>query len=247
MAERTALPQNVLFTVSILSVTCLMLLVSGQWAAGKLSTQGTTPQIINQTATLQVENLTVSDGYYVLHMRNSSGKSINGYTIGVGARGKLTVDLTVGDRVIAPGDVTAERIPISNLEASSEKAAPQSITILAVLFTDGTGDGSPQVIAEVKDRRAGARIQLKRILSLIQASLTSPETNRQTALDKLKMQIDALSEEPEAGMSSNSRAGLRSVKEDTLARLQGLEQSTSPLQEELIKIKESIEKRVSRL
>ncbi|MGI9107454.1 MAG: hypothetical protein ACR2G4_14545 [Pyrinomonadaceae bacterium] len=247
MPNHITIAQKILFTCGILSVGCFILAVSSHRATSKASTQSNTPQIVNKTLGFLPEGLTQKDGDYILLLKNTYSKTINGYTLGIGPGGKVAVDLTIGSQAIAPGSIAEERIPISNLQASSKGDTPQIITILAVLFEDGMSDGLPQVIAETRDRRLGTKIQIKRILSLIHISLTSLDSNKQIALNKLKTQITSLSEEPESGKSPNVKRGLRSAKEDTLTRLQNLERSDGALYEELIRLKESIEKRMSRL
>jgi hypothetical protein len=240
--------QKTLLTCAVISVSCLALLVSNHSAARGSNELQNKPQIINRTTNFQPSSLTDRDGDYVISLKNNYTKNINGYVIGIGAGGKLTVDLTIGNRAITPGEVAEERIPISNLRMSSEGGEPHpSITILAVLFEDGTGEGAAPAIAEIKEKRAGTKIQLKRILPLIQNLLSPAGSSKLITLDRLKEQIASLPEGGEDATSSHAKKGFRSAKEDALMNLQNLEQSDMGLQEGLARIKATIEKRINRL
>ena len=224
------------------------MLVSNYSATRRGNGQENRPQIINRTTGFQLASLTDKDDDYILLLKNNSSKNIDGYIIGIGASKRVTVDLTIGSRVITPEDVVEERIPLSNLRASSGGGAPPpSITILAVLFEDGTSEGAAQAIAEIKERRAGTKIQLQRILPLIQNLLSSPGSTKQITLAQLKEQIASLPEGAEGATSSHAKKGLRSAKEDALMSLQNLEQGDFGLQEGLTRIKQTIEKRITRL
>lgn len=248
MSQTLTAFQKTFLTCALISVCCLTLLVSNSSATRGLNGQEDRPQITNRTSAFQPASLTEKDGDYILSLKNNYSKSINGYVIGIGARGKLTIDLTIGSRVIMPGDVAEERIPTSNLRASSQAGtAHPSITILAVLFEDGTSEGATPAIAEIKERRAGTKIQLKRILPLIQNLLSSPGSAKLSNLSQLKEQIASLPDAAEEAASLHGRQGFRGAKDEALMHLQNLGQSDTGLEEGLTRIKGVIEKRIARL
>jgi hypothetical protein len=248
MSQTPTASRKTFLTFAVISVSCLALLVSNYSATRGSNGQQDRPQIINQTTRFQPSSLSDKDGDYIILLKNNYTKNINGYVIGIGASGKVTVDLTIGSRAITPGDVAEERIPISNLRASSEGDEPHpSITILAVLFEDGTSEGAAPAIAEIKEKRAATKIQLKRVLPLIQNLLSPPGSSKLITLDQLKEQIASLPEGAEDAASPHAKRGFRSAKEDALTNLQNLEQSDIGLQEGLKRIKTTIEKRISRL
>jgi hypothetical protein len=254
MSQKLPAVQKTFLTVALVSAFCLTLLISNNSITGRSSAQENRPQIINLTEGFKPSSLTEKDGKYVMLLENNYSKNINGYVIGIGKSGKVAVDLTIGSRAITPGGVAEEHIPISNLRAptdlraSTEEGAPTpGITILAVLFEDGTSEGAAPVIAEIKERRAGTKIQLKRILSLLQSSPTSARTAKLIALGELKGQIASLSEGTQDAMSLHAKRGFRGAKEDILTRLETLEQSDTELTEGLTRLKGDIEKRIARL
>jgi hypothetical protein len=248
MSQKLTAVQKTFLTVALGSAFCLTLLISNNPATGRSSAQENRPQIINLTSGFHPSSLIEKDGKYILLLENKYSKNINGYIIGFGKSGKVTIDLTIGNRIINPGGVVEERIPISNLRPTSEEGAPRpGITILAVLFEDGTSEGAAPAIAEIKERRAGAKIQLKRILSLLQGSLASPGQTQLITLNQLKEQIASLPEGAQDALSLHAKKGFRSAKEDALMMLQNLEQSDTELPEGLTRLKGNIEKRIARL
>jgi len=235
-------------TFSLISVSCLLLLVSNYSTTTGRGGQDNRPQIINLTTGFHPAGLTDKGGHYILLLKNNYSKNINGYVIGIGARGKVTVDLTIGTHAITPGNVEEQRIPYSNLKASSEGGVPETnITILAVLFEDGTSEGAAPAIAEIKERRAGAKIQLKRMLPLIQGLLTSRGQAKPLTLGQVKEQIALLPEQAEEAMSPQGKQGLHDAKQDVLMSLQELEQGDTELPVGLTRLKDAIEKRIARL
>jgi hypothetical protein len=99
------------------------------------------------------------------------------------------------------------------------------IRILAVVFDDHTSEGDFGVATIIKDTRSGKRMQLKRINRLLHETLQSSDANLPVALDRLKVGIAALSEEPEMGQSLAIHSGLHNAKEDVLTLIERLEQS----------------------
>lgn len=221
-------------------VACLGILVI--YAAGGSSEQSEARanpiQVQNKTKTLEVVSVTEQDSFYLLTLRNDSTKTINGYSIGVGSRSKLDVDLTIGEKTIPPGAEFKESIP------ASKSPTPPAINILAVLFTDSTGDGDPQVITANQQRREGTKAQLKQLLTLLRATLNSPA---QPELGALKKQIAAIPARSEGRLSPHFTNGMSRAKQDTVSMLETLEPNGPHTRRQLTGLIEDIEKRISRL
>ena len=195
-------------------------------------------QVQNKTKTLEVVSVAEQDSSYLLTLRNSSTKTINGYSIGVGNTSRLDVDLTIGEKTIPPGAEFKESMP------ASKSAAPPAISILAVLFTDRTGDGDPLVITANQQRREGTKAQLKQLLTLLRATLNSPA---RPELGALKKQIAALPDSSEGRLSPHFNNGMSRAKQDTVSVLETLEPDESDPRGRLTGLIEDIEKRISRL
>ncbi|HKS26308.1 MAG TPA: hypothetical protein VJS44_00750 [Pyrinomonadaceae bacterium] len=229
---------------------CLLIIGVAVWVSHKPSTlQASDPQIVNKTQAFQVLNLKLNLGgdAYILTLQNGYSKNINGYSIGVGAS-KLDVELTNGERVIAPGDTTQETIPVSNLRSASDPNQPlNSISILAVMFDDATSDGDYKAITSLKQRRAGVKLQLQRINAILESTLASSGDITPDTLNKIESQISELSVEAPAGQSPIIKSGLKSAKEDLISELGKLKRNNSGLKEGLKRIKDKVQRKEARL
>lgn len=229
---------------------CLLILGVVAWASHKPSTlQASDPQIVNKTQALQVLNLKLnaSGDAYILTLQNGYSKNINGYSIGIGSS-KLDVELTNGERVIVPGETTQETIPVSNLRSAGDpNQSLHSINILAVMFDDATSDGDYKAITNLKQRRAGVKLQLQRISAILEPALAKPGDITPDILNKIESQISELSIEPSEGQSPIIKSGLKSAKEDFISELEKLKRSDTGLKEGLKKIKDKAERKAARL
>ena len=227
---------------------CAVALAASALSPGTDPRQGNRPEVRNKTQAFQVVSVEQIDGDYVLTLRNGSGKDLNGYAIGFGAPGsKVFVELTTSERVLAPGETAEERIPAANLRAGADALRQPEITILAVIFEDRTSDGDPQTIAEIEQHRLGVKMQLKRVLPLIEALLNSSNSDTQAALDRLKAQISSLSERPGGDLPRRVGTGLRSVKEDLLMEIHLFEQAQMTPRQGLARVKEKAKRVMAKL
>ena len=166
------------------------------------------PSVTNKTTAVEVISLVPTDHGYDLVLRNVSLKNINGYSVALKSGAYTTVDLTVGERVIAPGDQFTVRL-------HAEATQP---SVRFVVFDDDTGEGDTGAIAELQDRRAGKREQLKQILPMLNSAAASAN------VDQLKTDLQSLPEEA-AGRSVYFGLGMKNAKEDALLDVRKLDNS----------------------
>jgi len=169
------------------------------------------PTVMNKTKSVEIISLVPTDRGNDLLLRNITLKNITGYSVGFKNGASTTVDLTVGERVIAPGDQFTVHLP-----ESLEMLQP---SIRYVIFDDDTGDGDATAILELQDRRAGRREQLMRIVSMLNIATASAN------LEQLKTDLHSLPEDTAAGRSVYFTLGLRNAKEDALLEVGKLDKS----------------------
>ncbi len=214
------------------------------------SLQSSKPQIENKTQQFQAVSLELNaDGdAYELVLKNNYMKPINAYTIGIGPTSRVDVDLTLADRVIASGETTKETIPVSKLQApNNPNQLSPNITILAVMFSDKTGDGDTKAIQRVKDRHLGAKIQLQRANAVLDAALATSGSITPDTLASIRAQISSLSVEPSQGQSPMVKSGLQSAQRQVLSELEHSEKDNSDLRGKLHKIKDKLGQRLGNL
>jgi hypothetical protein len=186
------------------------------------------PSVTNRTTAVEVISLVPTDYGYDLVLRNVSLKNINGYSVALKSGAFTTVDLTVGERVIAPGDKFTVRL----------RAEATKPSIHYVVFDDDTGEGDTTAIAELQDRRAGRREQLNRIVPLLNSAAVSAN------VDQLKTDLQSLPEEA-AGRSVYFGLGMKNAKEDALLDVRKLDKSN--VHEALTRLAEQSSKRILQL
>ncbi|HMF56605.1 MAG TPA: hypothetical protein VK619_09695 [Pyrinomonadaceae bacterium] len=238
-------------------ITCIGVLV---FAENRISKSSGLPQqnnevlVNNKTTAFQVISEVRNGDSIRLVLKNNYSKAITAFRVSGNSESQgVDVDFTSEGTFIAPGETYNYREAIGNLFPYLGTSSGQlNIKILAVVFDDGSGDGDATVVKHIKSRRRGVKIQLARILPLLQQIIDSPDSNTQAALERLKMQILALPTHPQNGESPDIMGGLIHGKNYILGeiqRLEGIERETGNInfRNELIKIKERYEREAARL
>ena len=178
------------------------------------------PQVTNKTQALTVLSLTENRPVYTLAVRNLSHKAINAvHWYGLengkkeGGSGMSGVPLIPAGR---PFEIR-QRFGLAEEKIQSEPvempSSTREIVIAAILFSDGTFEGEPDEAAEMAAEASGERIQLTRVLRLLEkmSGTAEPETAR---LKKLKTDISALSEEVDPRVANKLIAQFAEASED---------------------------------
>lgn len=154
----------------------------------------------------------------VSSLRNDSNKAITAISLsssGVNYRS----DMIDSDDLMAPRATRTERCGLP-----STTRPEKGITVLAVVYEDGTSEGEFKFIKQILDARAGTQAQLARILPLFREILATPGNIRlMQKKEAVKLQLEQLPEEEE-GKSIEYRLGLHDTKELAIDKLKQLEQ-----------------------
>jgi len=165
----------------------------------------------NKLKTIEVISLIETEQAYELVLRNVSNKRINGYSISLGNGASRTVDMSVGEKTVGPGEQFKVALP------HRQDILPP--TIRYVVFDDSSGDGDLTGIAELQDRRDGRAEQLERILVSLKRHVSTGD------MASLKSEINAMPEEQKVGRSIFYLQGQRNAKEDTLLALDKIDKT----------------------
>ncbi|HUE82323.1 MAG TPA: hypothetical protein VMM84_09440 [Pyrinomonadaceae bacterium] len=254
---------NLVFVALISVVICAGIIASGKEDLFRASTRNKQHNDLraeNKTQALQVLAIeTTANGHLRILFKNVSLKDVNGYVVVVG-NGRITIDLSTGDRVMPPGTT-------DDLELPPRETTPH-IAVLAVMFADGSIEGDPAIVTELTEWRSGIKLQLSRAIPLIEAALQSPDVNTSIALDRLESQISSLSvetdtipvsssetqgpDQEEARLTYRVISGLRSARDDLLTNIRLLRErankhGTHKQRERLLELKQRIERRIARI
>ena len=221
---------------AVLACTALVFAIV---SSSTFRTKPTQIHLVNNTGALALVAQEVIDGRTRLQFKNISTKDLNGFVLGLANLKQIELDTTPGDRVIAPGEVQDIEIP----------GPLPTITILAVMYADGSLEGDQITVAQLRDRRSALKAELKRILGLIVAEAQSPDADTPGAFDRLE---SAMSKLPSADGPTPQANAQRGAKEDVASLLEFMrhrqERNAHLNQRELIQeLKQRIERRIAGL
>jgi len=154
---------------------------TGSLNVGGLNVNNKTPFTIIDLHQLDARNIRIT-------FRNDYEKSITGFQVSVGV-GRVQTDLAVGgDTFILPKDTYQGVYAIQDMTNS------QGITVLAVVFEDGSTDGDPEAIDEIEYYRLGVRTQRERVLGLLRKALKSEDSDLDFALSRVEREVSSVQE-----------------------------------------------------
>ena len=202
-------------------------------------------KFINLTKSFRVAGSKITGDDLNLVLQNNYDKSINGFYVREGAAEATTtnVELIYSDNrtEIAPGET------FELLLGARERIYTEGITISAVMFTDGSSDGDPEIIQGIIDVRQGERIQMEVGLKLFRESA---EKDYESRMAYLKRQISDL-QTKEKGGSVDFNAGLFYGKERLKLYLKDIEKraesAASDIDSEFSKIQQKLERVIPKL
>ena len=199
-------------------------------------------QLVNNTGALALVAQEVIDGRTRLHFKNTSAKDLNGFVLGLANLRQIELDTTTGDRVIVPGEVQDIEMP---------GPSPSTITILAVMYADGSLEGDQITVAQLRDRRSALKAELKRILGLVVAEAESRDADIPGAFDRIESAMSKLPPTVADGHTpqANSQRGAKDDVASLLELMRHRQARNAHLhQRELIRqLKERIERRIAGL
>lgn len=205
--------------------------------------------INNKTQGFEVVSA-VSDGEFIhLTLRNNYSQGINAFTLSASANSGVQVDLTHNDNRIEPGAIYHYRVLPDSLDSSASAIKPLTITILDVVFEDGTGDGDPTAIADIQNRRRGERIALARLVPLMAQALNSRGAETGEDIERLKEQISFAVENLTSEQQGEILGGILHGKGYLIAEIEEAQKHGKGvnLHEQLLKIQRRYIKKLERL
>lgn len=201
------------------SFICMFLLLSSfKLGAFNTSKKQVDFPVTNLVPKLAIVGIDIQDHYVILSLRNDSDKNITAFSLSSSGV-NLRAEMIGTDRVMLPGDVHSKLCGLP-----SPKSPEKGITILAVVYEDGTWEGDDKYVRQIFDARAGTQAQLARILPLFRDALTTPKNMRlMQKREMIKVKLEQLTDEEE-GKSFEFRMGLHDEKERAINNIKQLEQ-----------------------
>ena len=228
--------RTILACAAVLACTAVVFATVGSSTFRSKTTQ---IHLVNNTGALALVGQEVIDGRTRLQFKNISAKDLNGFVLGLANLSELEFDTTTGDRVIVPGEVQDIEIP----------GPLPTITVLAVMYADGSLEGDQITVAQLQDRRSALKAELKRILALVVVEAQSRDADIPGAFDRLESAMSKLppidGHTPQANAQRRARDDVANLLEFMRHRQ---ERNAHLKQRELIRqSKERIERRIAGL
>jgi hypothetical protein len=159
-------------------------LTIGAWAGGfgptkNQSQQLKTLNLLNNTNSLKITKAELEpNGRTVrLAVTNTSKKSIDWFRISFGQGSDIEADFAYADKsILSPNESYEDSYPVGT---ESNKV---DITIVSVVFDDKTSDGDARFAQKLIDKRHGQKIELQRLVPLLNEITNAPSKERKDAL-----------------------------------------------------------------
>jgi len=170
-----------------------------------------TLKIKNSTHSLEVSEVRRNGQEVQLSLRNTSEKDIAAFKISTASYG-VTLDFT-------PDLFEAGTLHVQSLIIPNTNNAEDEVAVVAILFDDQTGEGNPNVVRQMTERRRGEKLQLLTIFPVIDRLLMAPKGQLSESLDAAEKATMELPDSLDRTDSFEFRAGLQDAKEKILADL----------------------------
>jgi hypothetical protein len=214
--------------------------------------EGNGLSVDNKTRAFQIITAARDGSTIRLSFRNDYSKPINAFTLAGSPNSGVQVDLADSDHEIAPGAVYDFRVAAVSMEPSGSLTKPLKLTVLNVVFEDGTGDGDYQATMDIKNRRLGEKVALTRIIPLIEQASNVPDSDTPAAMKELKRRVSALCETLAQEESGEARGGVLRAQRSVMEEIEQAERKQKEtgniiLRDELSRIKEHFQRKSARL
>ena len=261
--------------LGLMAITIGAVYLGGNVWSSTNKLQKSSIQVNNRTQNCQVLSAEKYNGYVKLYLKNDSSKDITAFVISSAISPNTIFKFeeefvfSEADFVITSGGIYEKQI---NIPSSLNKKQDLSFDLSAVIFDDKSSEGDQTVVKEILDKRLGEKIQLMRTIPLLERMLALPDRGMLPNFDSFKRELittlnapgkDLLTQLEEQRpqvkgsqivnkLSEQMETGLQTGQEAVLREIQNLEelqkhQGGNALREEIIRIKQTYERILSRL
>lgn len=196
---------------------------------------GEAPQFTSKARSIELvlmePNLSTLPSYKLV-VRNLSAKPVSALHVQTIQAGRMRNSLMLqgeeGEPIIAPGGTVEFNARLATKATPTAAGyAPailpdQIIEISAAVFEDGSFEGETDTAISFVAVSKGRKMMLKRVLGLLQKSLSANDPANSTSLEGLKSELAALKFEADAGAVEEVRAKLETFPGNDQRRLQTL-------------------------
>lgn len=251
-------PRLYLFVTILL--LCLGVFVVTRTSPSKTEEGPPDLQIINKTK-FEIVKAKRENTQVRLSLKNNYERRITAFAVTVGLA-RMSEDFVVHELSeefgIKPGEILDRNIPCPYPDKPIV-----TVTVQAVIFDDKTGDGDPVNFEDMRDRRLGQAVQIKRSLKVLEkylhfeivdttslsneldVALSASEADTLTKVRELHP-LGTINRKGNGLLSDSVTQGLAEAKSDTKRRIDEAAQSSS-VKDSLLTMKAYYEKLLKRL
>lgn len=162
-------------------------------------------KLTNETSAFLIESIEKTpQGHIKIKLRNGYDKIITAYRLSIGNTTATTENLDNPNNIgIQPGEVI-EHIEAIEVDPYLSK---KGIIIQAVVFEDGSNDGTWKVIKEINEYRRGQLLQIELAQELLQQVSFSTDNDLSEKLEAVKAKLQSGYNLANQGLSESARFG----------------------------------------
>jgi hypothetical protein len=253
MQKKSFAMRKPLIGFAVVATSCL--LVAGVWSVNASRFPKAKPiqaqkriTLRNETVSLEITKAELDGKQVRVAVKNVSNKNIDWFRLSLGASSSIEADFAFADKsALAPGEIYEDLYPFDS--ASDEVR----LTVLSVMFEDKTSDGNLHYAQLLKDKRAGQKVELNRLLPLLQRAINAPDHNQAANLMRnLETELIAIQQVKDESVPEAKWIGFLNARDrvlNELRRIQALrdEDNGRDIRKDLKLMKEHYEKITARM
>jgi len=190
------------------------------------------PSIVNRTESIEVVGVRTNDSTfpsYTVTLRNLSGKNVAALEIGVLVNGRNEASALprrrAGKTLIEAGATKeilvlgAKNTQLTSVGYQPDSPPNQDILISSAVFEDGSYEGEAEAAARFKGFEFGSKLQVPKLIALLEEAANSNDRSVRTSLANLKAQAALLSSKVERAALNDFLEGFPSLTPEAKAGL----------------------------
>jgi hypothetical protein len=253
-------PKQILQFAPFIILMGFLVIFSG---IGRSSIPGTTddlPSVVNRTRLFEVVRVDRDRQQLHLKLKNSYHKTITAYEISIGQDFTITEEFVfaeVSEPGIKPQAVFSRSYP---LPSTIQNQPSFNLTIKAIVLDDGSGDGDEWALKDIKAKRLGEEIQLRRAVEMLgrffersqsdigqlKADVASALNSTDTDTVSRLLQARASDGINDKTLPERIKRGLDKGRESVLRKMANIENQNGDI-DKLMQVKETYERILTRL
>lgn len=204
-------------------------------------------KVFNNIDHLQIVGSKIEKGRFTVSIKNNFDKIVNSFYLTTG-------DVSYHTELIY-SDVKDGVAPSSEFDISTDldkNLFSNGLTVRAILFEDGTGEGQPSLIQEMKDKRYGEKLELTKGRDLLEKLLSSGALEGIENFSEIKEKFASLPSTEKNTQNESIMLGIDSGRQRFLRYIDELSKNSEANKpdnraSEITKARNKLEKYISKL